>query len=78
MPKRRKHRVVVEVTLEKPDTEKRAVYLVGRAMDVGHYNSDHVRTEVTTWSCKSWSRVFNYARGLMGPCRFKVNADYWR
>ena len=58
MTKKRSHRVVVEITLEKADTEKRAVLIVQRAMESGYENSDIVHAETTTFYAKSFLRVF--------------------
>ena len=57
---KRKHRVCVEITLEKPSTTKKAVYLVSVALDAT--NSDGWQYDVTKFECKSFDRVVRALR----------------
>jgi len=73
--KRRKHRVVVEVTLERPDTEKRAVQLIQLAINGGTAKRTYVGDFITTWEAKSWSRTIAYMVRKIKPKHYR---DYWR
>ena len=50
---KRKHRVCVEITLENPDTNKRAVQLVALALELTR--STNWDFEVTKFKCKSFN-----------------------
>lgn len=54
--KKRKHRVVVDITLEEPVTARRAKYLVADALD--WCSLDSWSHEVTKFKCKEFNRVF--------------------
>jgi hypothetical protein len=57
---KRKHRVVVEITLEQPDFEKRAKDLVMLMLNRGYDQSNRAQCEVTKWDCKQFSKVVSY------------------
>ena len=57
MTKKRKHYVVVEITLEEPCTEKEAINELRHNLNVARANSEQVDAAVTVWNVKSFQRV---------------------
>lgn len=58
---RRKHRVVVDITLNEPCSQKRAKQIVSFGLE--NSISDHWNEEVTKFTCKEFSRVFTASYG---------------
>ena len=59
--KRRKHKVVVEITLDKPCTQKHATRVVDDLISSAEAGAWY-EAGVTTWSCKQFSRVIQHHR----------------
>ncbi len=57
MTKKRKHRLVVDITLEEPCTEREAINELRYDLNCARLGSRIVREAVTVWNVKSFTRV---------------------